>query len=173
MQRHLDHLMAIRDDPQQDVLQDVEVATLDGDRLDHRLAVEPKAGRHVAELHAQAEAVHPVQDPAEELAIDGHVGPPAFDVAGCDHQGGIVPLGPHRLQEVGIVLMVAVHGGDIPTAGDAEAHPQRPTVAGLGLARHPGSALGRHPGGAVGRPGIDDDHLVAEVQPLEYGPDPR
>src|SRR5438105_2927617 len=44
MERHLDHLVAIRDDPQEDVLEDVEVATLYRDGLDHGLAVKPKTG---------------------------------------------------------------------------------------------------------------------------------
>jgi hypothetical protein len=108
-----------------------------------------------------------VQDLAEQLAMQRHVGDSPLGIAGSDDQFGGVPGPPHLDDEVRVVRQVCVERQNIVARRGCEPLAQGMAVAGCVLHDDARPARARGVGGAVLRRAVDDHDLVAAAELVE------
>jgi len=167
-ERDLHHVPPGRVRLDQDLLQHVEVPPPGVELREQRRAVEAEAAGQVSHRQAEPDGEETVEDAAEELAVQRHVGHARLHVPRGDHDVGAAAGPPELRDEVGIVGEIGVERDDVLAAGRRESLAQGAAIPRRVLQEHSRTEASRQLRRAVARSAVDDQHLAGALELLQH-----
>ena len=168
MKRHLDHPPAPGVGPDQDLLQEIEVARCGPEALERLAAIHPKAARQVSQRQRQHARVGAVENVAQQPARGVHVRAAAGHVPRGDEHVGLVAALPQLVHEYRAVREVGVHRDDPRRRRRREAGQEPAPEAALGLDDEARAASRGRLGRAVGGAAVGDDDLGRHTELVQH-----